>query len=104
MVYCSKCGAKNKDEAKICVKCGESLYLPRERRERHVEECFGIPRGSAIFGILIGAIIIIIGILYFLSKIFGWIIEFTDIFGVLILFAIGIMFFAGGFYRLRRER
>jgi uncharacterized membrane protein YvbJ len=104
LVYCSKCGAKNKDDAKKCAKCGESLYLPRERRERHVEECFGIPRGGAIFGILIGAIIIIIGILYFLSKIFGWIIEFTDIFGVLILFAVGIMFFAGGFYRLRRER
>jgi len=104
LVYCFKCGAKNKGDAKICVKCGENLYPLRERREPHVEECFGVPRGGAIFGILIGAIIIIIGLLFFLSKIFGWIIEFTDIFGVLILFVIGIMFFAGGFYRLRRER
>jgi phage shock protein C len=27
MVYCQKCGKKNKDDAKYCIKCGNSLYI-----------------------------------------------------------------------------
>lgn len=62
MVYCSKCGTQNEEEAKFCVKCGAELYpeKPREKREeftcfgprekRVEEECFGIPYGGAIVG------------------------------------------------------
>ncbi|MGF3554713.1 MAG: PspC domain-containing protein [Thermoplasmatota archaeon] len=27
MVYCQKCGKKNKDDAQFCIKCGNSLYI-----------------------------------------------------------------------------
>jgi len=27
MVYCQKCGKKNKDDAKFCIKCGNPLYI-----------------------------------------------------------------------------
>ena len=51
MVYCTKCGAKNEDDAKDCVECGAPLQITPERsylsRERRMEnECFGLPRPS----------------------------------------------------------
>ena len=62
-----------------------------ERRD----ECFGLPRGGAIFGLFIGVIIIIVG----LQQVFGWEIDIgpfaTLMFGVLIL--------AGAIYRLSRR-
>lgn len=27
MIYCPKCGEKNKDDAQFCIKCGNSLYI-----------------------------------------------------------------------------
>ena len=72
MVYCTKCGAKNADDAKVCTQCGASLYpgAPPTRRyeRRKEEECFGIPRGGSIVGLAIGAIIILWGIIWLLQQ------------------------------------
>jgi uncharacterized membrane protein YvbJ len=72
MVYCTKCGAKNPDDAKVCAQCGVSLYPVREERERHYRryerECFGIPRGGTIVGLAIGIIIVVAGLLWFLQQ------------------------------------
>ena len=72
MVYCSKCGAKNPDDAKVCSQCGASLYPTRRERERHYrryeDECFGIPRGGAIVGLAIGIIIVLAGLLWLLQE------------------------------------
>jgi len=78
MVYCTKCGTKNEDDAVVCIKCGASLETKpfpfrRFERKRVEEECFGIPRGSTIVGLAIGIIImfgilIVIGALYSLSR------------------------------------
>ncbi len=65
MVYCTKCGTKNEEDAAVCAKCGASLgaYPPlRRERKRAEEECFGLPHGGAIAGLLIGTIIIIAGV------------------------------------------
>ena len=72
MVYCTKCGTQNVEDAKFCAKCGASLEISREEGwERRVEdwgeefgrraekwgeqfgkraeeECFGLPHGGAI--------------------------------------------------------
>lgn len=119
LVYCSKCGAKNKDDAKICAKCGESIYPPvgkvierraetcfgpRKRREPHVEECFGVPRGGAIFGILLGAVIIIVGLLYVMGQFFGWTIDVWETLWPLVLVIIGVLILAGAVYGLSRRR
>lgn len=72
-MYCTKCGTKNVDDAIVCVNCGASLGQTRREyprrdtcfgpRERGVQdECFGLPHGGAIAGIIIGIIIIIIGL------------------------------------------
>jgi len=85
VVYCSKCGAKNDDDAEHCTQCGAALAVSREKRlERRAEEwgeefgrraeawgrqmerefkgeCFGLPEGGAIVGIILGVIILILG-------------------------------------------
>lgn len=120
LVYCPKCGTKNPDDAEVCKKCGERLYPPlekkiergvhqacfgpRKRRERYVEECFGLPRGGAIFGILVGAIIIIVGLLYRLGQYLGWTIEFWSTLWPLLIIAVGILILAGAVYGLSRRR
>jgi uncharacterized membrane protein YvbJ len=72
MVYCTKCGTKNPDDAKVCSQCGASLYPVKEERERHFrkyeDECFGIPRGGAIVGLAIGVIILLAGLIWLLQE------------------------------------
>jgi len=72
MVYCTKCGTKNPDDAKVCSQCGASLNPVREERERirrrHEEECFGIPGGGAIVILAIGVIIVFAGLVAILQQ------------------------------------
>ena len=97
MVYCSKCGTQNEDDSEVCVNCGASLYMTRRearrakratrRRERGFEqECFGLPHGGAIAGIIFGIIILIWGNIFFIIVI---------IFGTLII--------AGSVYKITRR-
>jgi uncharacterized membrane protein YvbJ len=113
MVYCSKCGAKNEDDARTCKKCGERLYPthlkkavtrgedtcfgPRERRGRHVDECFGIPRFGALFGMAIGLIIVLFGIGWVFSRYYNVSIEVWPI--AVIIF--GLLIFVAAFYAFR---
>ena len=124
MVYCTKCGEKNVDDAKYCIKCGTNLEkIPTknieqgfessvdewgkkfgERMEswgedfgRQVEnECLGFPKGGIIFGLLLGLIIISVG----LQMIFGWQINFRPF----IVVIIGLLFVAGAVYNFIRKR
>jgi len=78
MVYCPKCGTKNEEDVKFCVNCGAALYAEekRERRRttcfgaerRREDECFGLPHGGAIAGVIFGAFIILIGIALVLEN------------------------------------
>ena len=109
MVYCPKCGTKNEEDAKFCVKCGAELY-PEKReekreedtcfgpREKRVEEeCFGIPHGGAIAGILVGAFIILLGLaIAFGLDVGRWI-------GPFILVAVGLLIIIGAIIGLRRR-
>ena len=85
MVYCSECGTKNNESAAFCVKCGKKLNVsPAKSFENRIEEgaeefgkraeewgesfekraekeCFGLPHGGTIFGLIIGIIIILVG-------------------------------------------
>lgn len=101
MVYCIKCGTKNPDDA-VCTQCGASLetgtYIFRRYERRHEEECFGLPFGGAIAGIIIGLIIILAG----LSWLLGF--ELWKIFWPLIVIILGISILAGSLYGLRRRR
>lgn len=110
MVYCSKCGAKNEDDAKICVSCGASLYVPRRvakrrgdecfgpREERRFEEeCFGLPYGGAIVGIIFGIFILIWGFAWLTGRDF-W----NNIVPVMVIL-VGILIIAGVVYGATRR-
>jgi len=113
LVFCAKCGAQNEDEALHCVSCWESLKVSRRERRgweeeleiraeefgeraerfgRNMEaECFGLPGGSSIVGILIGLAIILLGA----RELLGWNIDL----GPYALIVVGVLIIAGVLYK-----
>ena len=121
MVYCTKCGAKNEEGVEYCIKCGANLRVSREKRferrakewgedfgrreeewgeqfgRRAEKECFGLPHGGAIVGLIIGVIIILLGVSFVLG------IEIWDYLWALIIIVVGILIVAGTIYSLSRR-
>lgn len=98
MVYCVNCGAKNPDDAAVCAQCGKSIMgVERGRTKQERGMCFGMPSGWG--GVLVGAFIIIIGVLLVYQQ-FAHI--SYDI-GPLALVFIGIAVLLGGLYRYSRR-
>ncbi len=107
MVYCPKCGTQNDDAAEFCVKCGASLQTGtvssrRRERRRAEQECFGLPHGGAIAGILFGAIILIWGGTMLLQEA-GIVPHGTD-FWYIIVIAIGVLIVAGAIYNINQSK
>ena len=109
MVYCTKCGTKNPDDAKICSQCGASLYAVGEGRTetyepyRRVErECFGIPRGGTIVFIAVGAIIVLAGIIGILQQ--GGFLPSEVTVWPFVLMIFGILIVIGALYGMSRRR
>jgi uncharacterized membrane protein YvbJ len=100
MVYCSECGTNNEDDKDFCVKCGAALYPDRRtwrRRDREKkDDCFGLPHGGTIAGIIFGLIIILVGA----NALFGWRLDF----GPLMIIIFGILVLAGAVYGMTRRR
>jgi hypothetical protein len=74
-MICPKCGSENPDDARFCASCGvaldESGYVRRPvSRDRADQMCFGAS-GGALPGLIIGAIIIIIGAFSLFGEDFG---------------------------------
>ncbi|HUK84971.1 MAG TPA: zinc-ribbon domain-containing protein [Candidatus Acidoferrum sp.] len=108
MVYCPKCGTLNDDSAEFCVKCGAALrtgtYESRRYERRRAEnECFGLPNGGAIVGLVIGIIVILYGVL-FLAQQEGWISASTNYLWIVVVIVIGVLLIAGAVYRMNRPR
>jgi uncharacterized membrane protein YvbJ len=105
MVYCTKCGTKNPDDAKVCSNCGASLNPVREEREhyrrRYESECFGIPRAGTIVAIAIGLIIVLGGLIVLLQEA-NLIPKSVDV-GPFALIIFGILILIGAFYAMRRR-
>jgi hypothetical protein len=118
MVYCTKCGAQNEDNAINCTNCGDSLSVSHresrgweeeietraedfgrraERFGRNMEdECFGLPGGSSIIGILFGLAIILLGA----RELFGWRIDF----GPFAIIVVGVLILAGALYQMNKRK
>ena len=105
MVYCSKCGTQNPDTDSYCSKCGAPLYTvgqrypgsDREHYRRVENECFGLPNGGMIVGIVVGLFIVLLGLGLFLQG-YGIHIDFWPF--IIIIF--GVLLLAGALYRYRR--
>jgi len=107
MVYCPKCGTQNEDTAEFCIKCGASLQTGtatsrRYERRKAEQECFGLPHGGAIAGIVIGVIILFWGISMLLQQ--TGVITQTISFWYIIIIVIGILIVAGAIYKVTRPR
>ena len=120
MVFCSKCGTKNEDAADFCVSCGSKLKVSTEKTiEKRIEkgaeefgkraeawgedfgkrteqECFGLPHGGTIFGLIIGIIIILVGV----TSLAGIDLEFWP----LIIIIFGLLIAGGALYSLTHKR
>jgi uncharacterized membrane protein YvbJ len=120
LVFCSYCGTKNEDVAEFCVKCGSKLQTSKKKSleqrieegaeefgkhaeawgkdfgKRAEDECFGLPHGGIIFGLLIGIIIILVGI----TSLAGIDLDFWP----LIIIIFGLLIFGGAVYSLIRKR
>jgi hypothetical protein len=106
MITCTKCGAQNDEDAKFCVNCGARLEVRRERHgdtcfgrpEGRVEhECFGLPYGGAIIGIIIGMFIFVTGIAMLLSL------DVSRVTGPFFVIVIGLLIVAGAIYGVLRR-
>jgi len=101
MVYCTKCGTKNEDDAVVCVKCKEPLMSDktvRRERRRKENECFGLPHGGSIAGLVIGLIIILWGVTAALG------IDFGDYLWAFIVIIFGSLMVVGALYSISRRR
>ena len=98
MVYCTKCGANNQEDAKHCAKCGAPLYAGESegRRKERRDECFGLPHGGAIAGLIFGILVMLWGT----RELFGWSIDF----GPFMMIVIGLLIVGGAVYGLSRKR
>ena len=110
MVYCTRCGFKNEDDAKVCAKCGAPLQMSRsERRRRSDDECFGFherdwegecfgqPHAGSVVGLIFGIIIVLIGASIILGK------SFWNLLGSFLIIVFGLLIILGVLYGKRRR-
>ena len=100
MVYCSKCGFKNQDDAIACASCAANLSVNHEAKRTEYEDmCFG-RRGSGFWGIFVGAMILLFGVTMLLQQLYGIKIDFWPI----VIVAIGILVIWNALSRRSRQR
>ncbi len=96
MVYCKECGTNNDDTADNCSNCGASLRSRSTSRRAGRDECFGLPQGGSIFGIIIGIVIILAGV----QSLMGWDLDF----GPYMIIVVGILIVAGALYQMNKSK
>ena len=75
LVYCTKCGTENEEEATECSNCGVSLNpsptMYRRRDWDMEDDCFG-GRGRTTWPLVFGGFRILLGLSTLLDDVFGW--------------------------------
>ncbi|MGD6808749.1 MAG: zinc-ribbon domain-containing protein [Candidatus Bathyarchaeia archaeon] len=110
MVYCSKCGTQNPDDANNCTNCGAPLQTtsyganPQDwQRPRHHHGHYhdqNYQRRNSGIGLLIGGIIVVVLGLMLLTGNFGL---FITYFWPIVLVVIGIWLLIQGLMRSQRR-
>lgn len=92
MVYCTKCGTENLDDADICSNCGASMHVPQSRDRSNNQStedmCFG-GRSNKMWPLIIGVFIIMLGLSSLLERTYSWA-RFDNLWPFLII-AVGLM-------------
>ena len=104
MVYCTRCGTLNADDASVCTNCGAPLHgttaqsRPYERRWQWEEYREYHRRSGAFAALAIGLIIILIGFSALLAEAYRVNIPW----GAIILIFIGALIIVAGIRAKRR--
>ena len=103
MVHCQKCGTENEDGSAFCKKCGaslsaQSLPQPPQPTRRPEQECFGIPYGGAIVGLIFGGLLVIYG----LAMLMG--VDLGRYSGAIAMIVIGALIVLGAYFAYTRAR
>jgi uncharacterized membrane protein YvbJ len=93
LVYCTKCGTKNEDDATVCINCGALLHgaTAEDRHEwryrrRYDREYYRYHRrGGAIGALVFGVIIVLIGLGLILQITYGNPIDWNFLWAIIIL-------------------
>jgi uncharacterized membrane protein YvbJ len=91
LVYCTKCGTKNEDDATVCINCGALLHgtAAEERHYRRYRRYEGEyryhRRGGAIGAIVFGVIIVLIGLGLLLQITYGNPIDWNFLWAIIII-------------------
>jgi hypothetical protein len=132
MVYCTKCGTQNEDNVTECINCKAPLQVSltedetqargrnweddiekgaeefgrraEEFGKRMENECFGLPHGGAIVGLIFGAFIIIIGASLAMGIDIGRVLGNSPWIGGAFIVIFGLLIVAGAIYGLTRKR
>jgi len=92
MVYCTKCGSENLDDANNCANCGVSLKGGSTRYRSNDQDfedmCFG-DRNRSIGPLFFGAIMILAGLSFLLERSYAWA-RFDNLWPLIII-AIGLL-------------
>jgi len=108
VVYCQHCGQQNDDESEFCAQCGAALQggtpaqIVRKIGEHKDDECFGLPYGDAICGVIFGGLIIIVGLSWVLGLDFSTLWE-TAI-GPYLVILFGALIVLGAIYSSTRKK
>lgn len=108
VVYCQHCGQQNEDTSEFCAQCGAALHAKETAKEVRKpghpkdDECFGLPSGDAICGVIFGSIIIISG----LAWVLGW--DFATLWetaiGPYLVILFGALIIIGAIYSSTRKK
>lgn len=72
------------------------------KRDKEADECFGLPNGGAIAGLIFGTLIVLYGVSWYLG--YDLSLFWTSTAGPFIVIAIGLLILAGAIYGLTRRR
>ena len=108
MVFCTKCGKENEENTSFCTNCGAALQPRRDKERRSDEcfgpkqdrerECFGLPHGGMIAGVLFGIVLVLMGLAILWGQDIGrWI-------GPLFIIMFGILIVLGALFTLTRRK
>jgi len=106
MVYCTRCGTLNADDAAVCANCGVPLHTteaqsrPYARRWQWEEYREYHRRSGAFAALAIGLIIILIGFSALMAEVYGIHIPWNAV----ILVFIGLLIIVAGIRARQRWR
>lgn len=104
MVYCTKCGVGNEENATVCINCNAALEVPSSEKKLDVNPIRYEPEergrwGGALIGVLVGIIMLLIGFSLLVRQLYGFPLPWLEL--IMIFFGVYLVMRA---LRMKRKR